>query len=234
MFQITGMNYLFSPFERNSVFITNLSKGIYCPADISNRIRAQSTESLSPKYTKPTFDLVKPGGMGRGIVEMDIRVTGYPSIVFRLVDVQIVQNDMQFLIGRLCHDTIHEVEELASPSFLIMSGIYQSCSHFQGSKQGNSAMTFILMIKSPNGLTILKAQPALCSFLSLNGGLLIHAENQGIFRWVQIERDDVRCFLGKLRIGTQTPTMTTLKVNAMFIKYPPDLIRRHIPQSFGH
>jgi hypothetical protein len=76
MFQIIGMNYLFSPFERNSVFITNLSKGIYCPADISNRIRAQSTESLSPKYTKPTFDLVKPGGMGRGIVEMDIRVTG--------------------------------------------------------------------------------------------------------------------------------------------------------------
>jgi len=140
---------------------------------------------------------------------------------------------MQFLIGRLCHDTIHEVEELASPSFLIMAGMYQSGSHFQGSKQGNSAMTFILMIKSPNGLTILKAQPALCSFLSLNGGLLIHAENQGIFRWVQIERDDVRCFLGKLRIGTQTPTMTTLKVNAMFIKYLPDLIEDTSPKALA-
>ena len=86
--------------------------------------------------------------MGGSVMEMDIRVTGQPTIVLGLVDVQVVQNDMQLLGGTICHDAVHEAQELPPASSVVMSGVHQSRRHLQGGKQGGCAVTFIFMTET--------------------------------------------------------------------------------------
>ena len=54
--------------------------------------------------------------MGRGIVEVDIRVPLQPHVSLRLVSGQVVQDYVDFLARMLCHNGVHKVEELGSPA----------------------------------------------------------------------------------------------------------------------
>ena len=224
MFKMTGMDYLFSPFERYGILVTELSEGIYGSAYIPNGIGTQSTKSLPPENTEPALDLVEPGGVRRSIVEMDIGVTRQPAAVFGLMDVQIVKDDVQLSVRILCHDAVHEVKELPPTSSVIVTDVHQSRCHLQGGKQGGSAMAFILMAESPQGVSVRQTQPALGSLQSLNGGLLVHTEDEGILWWMHIESDNIRGLPGKLRVSTHTPTAAPLQVYAMLPEYPPDLV----------
>ena len=69
-------------------------------------------QRLACQYGEPDFDLIEPGGAGRGKVEMDVLMPGQPAVAFRFMSVEIIKNDMDFaaLIG--LDDAVHEVEEL--------------------------------------------------------------------------------------------------------------------------
>src|SRR5512136_1646845 len=233
MFKMAGMDYLFSPFERDGIFVTELSESVYGSAYIPDGVGTQSTKSLPPENTEPALDLVEPGGVCRNVVEMDIRVTGQPTIVFGLMDIQVVENDMQLLVGILCYDAIHEVKELPPPSSAIVTDLHQSRRHLQGGKQGGSAMAFVLMAESSQGVSVRQTQPALSSLQSLNGRLLVYTENESILWWMQIKSDNIRGLPGKLRVSAHTPTAAPLQVYAMLPEYPPDLVTRYLSQCLG-
>ena len=122
---------------------------------------------------------------------MDIRVTGQPTIVLGLVDVQVVQNDMQLLGGTMCHDAVHEAQELPPASSVVMSGVHQSRRHLQGGKQGGCAVTFIFMTEPTQGLTVGQPQPSLGTLQRLNGRFLVHTEDESIFRRVKVESNNI-------------------------------------------
>jgi hypothetical protein len=48
---------------------------------------------------EPDFDLVQPRGMGRGEVKVKVGVWGQPAVVFGLVGVQVVQDDVNVPAG---------------------------------------------------------------------------------------------------------------------------------------
>ena len=60
MFEVTGMDYLLSPFERQGIFVVGLGEGVYGPAYIPDGVGAQVMERLPPQYAEPAFHLVEP------------------------------------------------------------------------------------------------------------------------------------------------------------------------------
>ena len=69
-------------------------------------------QRLACQYGEPYFDLIEPGSAGRGKVEMDVLMPGQPAVAFRLMGVEIIKNDMDFVTLIGLDDAVHEVEEL--------------------------------------------------------------------------------------------------------------------------
>jgi hypothetical protein len=75
--------------------------------------KAGSLERLAAQNAKPTFNLVKPRSMGWGKVKMDVRMALEPAVVFGLVGIEIVENDVNFFfIAVSVDDALHEIQEL--------------------------------------------------------------------------------------------------------------------------
>ncbi len=228
------MNNLFRPFKGRRILIAGLGESIYRPADILSRGSVQVPECLTPQYAKPTFNLVEPGGMGRGVVEIDVRVTGQPAVVLRLVDIKVIQDNVQCLIRILCDHAVHEVQELPPASPVIMAGVHQSRGHFQGGKEGSGTMALVFVAETPCSLSIGQAQPTLGSLQGLNGGLLVPTEDKGILRRVHVEGNNIGGLPAKFRVSAHASAPAPLQVYAMLPQHSPNLMRRHVSQFFGH
>ena len=91
------------------------------------------------------IDLIEPGGLCRGQVEMNVCVTLQPAIVLGLVGVEIVENNMEFAAGVLGDDAVHEIEEFdAAPTLVLAPGHLAGCN-VQSREQSRRAMTLAIM-----------------------------------------------------------------------------------------
>ena len=57
----------------------------------------------------PDFHFVEPGGVGRGEVKMDVVVACQPVVVFGLVSVEVVPDDVNFSAGIFGKEAVHKV-----------------------------------------------------------------------------------------------------------------------------
>ena len=144
---MTGMYHSFGPFKGMCMLVMHLSVGIYGLAYIAHRDGAQPLQGLSPQDAEPAFYLIEPRGMGGGVVKMDIRMPRQPTVMLGFMDVQVIQDDMQFSARILGNNAIHEIQELTASPSAVVAGVNQSAGHFEGSEEGDSAMTFVLMAK---------------------------------------------------------------------------------------
>ncbi len=51
---------------------------------------------MAPQYAEPTLDLVEPRGVGGGVMEMYQGVSGEPTVMLGFMDVEIVQDNVEF------------------------------------------------------------------------------------------------------------------------------------------
>jgi len=54
--------------------------------------------------------------MRGSVMKVDIGMPGQPAIVFRLMHIQIIQNYVQFHLGIMSNQVIHEVQEFSPAS----------------------------------------------------------------------------------------------------------------------
>jgi len=111
--------------------------------------------------------------MGRGVVKMDVRVVGQPTVMFRLVDIEIVQDDVELLVWVKGHDSIHEVKKLPVATAVVVTNVYQSRGNLQSRKERDGAMPFIFMTEPTQRLADGQTQPALSSLQGLDRWLLV-------------------------------------------------------------
>ena len=87
-------------------------------------------------------------------MKMDVRMTLQPAVIFGLVSVQVIQDDVDlaaFVDGR---DVVHEVEKLATPSAPIVSGDDESGSHFQRGEKRRRAVPPVAVREARQGLAV--------------------------------------------------------------------------------
>ena len=94
---------------------------------------------------EPDLDLIEPGGVGRGEVEMHIGVTLEPAVVLRLVGAKIIEDNMDGSMGIGSDDRVHEVKELDAPAAALVGGHDFTGRHFERGKQGRGAVPLVIM-----------------------------------------------------------------------------------------
>jgi len=223
----------FGPFERFRFGIVGLDVSVNGAAHLGRRGEAGPLERVTAELAEPDFDLVEPGSMGRGVVEVNILVSLQPTVVLGLMGIEVVQDDVNLLVTVLGDHLIHECEKFHPPAALGVAGLHLAGRNVQGGKQGGGAMAFVLMRTSRDRAAIGQLQPALSAFQSLYGRLLIHGEHNCVLRRMQVNADHVRRFGRKIRIGTDAPRTPSLQRNAMAPEYLPDILPIHIAQGPG-
>src|ERR1700756_1574822 len=71
---------------------------------------------------EPDFDLAKPRGVGRRVMEMNVLMALEPHVAGGLVSGQIVENDVDLALRISGDHPVHEVEELDAAASLIVAG----------------------------------------------------------------------------------------------------------------
>jgi len=217
-----------------SVFGVGRDKGIDSFTHVPGRKCIEPPESLPPQYAKPAFHLVEPRGMSRSVMEVDVGMLDHPAVMLGLVGIKVVQDDMEFPLRIMSNKLIHKVQKLPPAPVRVMAHLNKSRGDFQGGKEGSGAMPFILMAESSQRLPIRKPQPSLGALQCLDGRFLIHSNDNRIIGGIKVQPDNISSLLGKLRVGTHAPAMTSLQMDAVPSEHSPNMVGRNISQSLGH
>ena len=94
-------------------------------------------------------------------------------------------------------------------------------------KERARSMPLVFMGKAGQGATIGHFEPALRPLQRLNAGLFIKTQHHRVFRRRLVESDDVRRFLGKLRVGRDAPTSSPFEADSELAQDAPNPICAH-------
>ena len=122
---------------------------------------------------------------------MHVRMTLKPAIAFRLVRVEIVENDVNLAAGMVGDDLIHEVEKLSPAAAVIVTGLHGAAEHIKSRKERRGSVALVAVREAGERLTVGKSNPALRTFERLDRGFLVHAQDQRIFWWIQVQSNNV-------------------------------------------
>ena len=221
------------PMKRFGKAVVGCDEAIDTLAHLLNRVEAGGSEGCTAKDAEPDFDLVEPAGMGRREVKVDIGVAGEPGIVSGFVGVEVVEDNMEFLVRVSGDDLVHEGEEFFSPAPLSVHAGDLAGPNLKSSKQGGSSVPLVLMALTADGLAIGQSQVALRPLQGLDTGLLIDTKDNSIFRRCQIKANDFRRLGSELWVCTDAPAATALKLYTIPPQNAPDLACRDISQLPG-
>ena len=128
--------------------------------------------------------------MGGRVVEMDVWVFRQPAVDLGLVGVQVVQDDVNFLIRVVHYEFVHKPQKLPSSAPLEVTGFDQPGRHVQGGEQGGRTVAFILVVEARQGFAIGQFEPSLGAFQRLDCRLLVYAKNYGVLGRIQVHAHD--------------------------------------------
>ncbi len=171
-FDASLVDFGLSPDEGLRVFVVCGDEGVDVLPELGHGGEGCAGEGLGLQDGEPDLDLVEPGGAGGREVKAHLGMALEPILVL-LVGVEVVQDDMEFLIRMSGDDLVHEVEELHAPSALGMGGRHPSGGDVEGGEQGGRAVALVVMAVAGQGPTIGELQIALRPLQSLDRGLLV-------------------------------------------------------------
>ncbi len=123
MFQTHRMDYALGPFKGHGILVPNICKGVNSFANVSYRGGTQFLKRLSCEDAEPDLNLVQPRSVGGSVVEADTWVSGKPPIVFGLMGVEVIQDNVQLLVRVERDNTVHEVQDLPTATVAVMIGV---------------------------------------------------------------------------------------------------------------
>src|SRR5882762_6932184 len=97
-------------------------KASICSRTCRGEVKLAPAKAWLERMENQTSTWLAPGGVGRGEVKMDILVTPQPTIVFGLMGVQVVQDDVNLTAWVIDDDAVHEMQEFDAPAPPVMAG----------------------------------------------------------------------------------------------------------------
>src|SRR6202140_2405289 len=108
-----------------------------------------------------------------------------------------------------------------------------SGSDFERRKQCCRAMPLVVVALAGQGAAIWQLQIALRSLQSLDRGLFVHAQHNGLLGRGDMESNNIGGFGRKVRIVALTPGLASREVNLVAAQEPPDILDVNIAQRLG-
>lgn len=153
---------------------------------------------------EPDLDLIQPGGIGRGVMDVPSFMRGKPSLDFRMfVRGIVVDHDMHIeLLRNVLLYMLQERQILLMPVSPFALGEHLTVGNVESGKERRRAVSFII-VGDPLNISQTHRQHGLCSFQGLDLALFIDAEHDGILWGAQVEPHDITDFFHKERIGRE-------------------------------
>jgi hypothetical protein len=175
--------------------------------------------ALEPAFAElgeEALDGVDPTGRGRCEVEGPSRMTDKPGAHLGvLVGGVIVDDGMDDLSGRdLDLDGVQEADELLMPVALHATADDRSVQDVERGEQGGRAVPLIV-VGHGSGPALLHRQTRLGAVQGLDLGLLVHRQDNGVGRRIDIEPDDVADLGGELRVVRQLELAHPMRLQPM-------------------
>ncbi len=153
---------------------------------------AASAKALLAEFTKPAFYQIQPGAGRRSEVQMKTGMPLEPGFHARMFMRSIIIHDqMEVEFGRgFVVDFLKESDELLMPMAWHAISDHLAVEHAEGGKEGGRSMAAVIMCHCSTA-AFLQRQPGLGSVKSLDLAFLVHAQNQGLVRRIQIQPHDI-------------------------------------------
>lgn len=113
--------------------------------EFGERIERCTPKRLAGEDREPDFDLIEPGRADWREMEMHVRMALQRAIVLRLVDVEIVEDDIDLAPLVLSDDAVHEVEKLQPSPPLILASRHFAGSDVEGGEERRRAVPLIVV-----------------------------------------------------------------------------------------
>jgi len=161
--------------------------------EIGDRRKDATRQQVTLDLRKPELDLVEPGRIGRREMQPDLRMIDEEAANrLRLVRRQVIEDDVDFLGARGAgHHLAQEVHEGGTgvPRHRLADDF--AGLRVQGRKQRQRAVAVVLEPVSL-GASGRQRQHGIEPIERLNGGLLVHGEEGGVLRRIDVQADDIR------------------------------------------
>src|SRR4030042_6823126 len=108
------MDNTLGPFKWERVLVTCISKSIYGTTNIFDRGGIKPLQCRARKDTEPGLDLVQPGSMGRDVMKMNVRMLRQPPVMFGLMGVEVIKDNMQLFVRINSNGLVHKVQEFTA------------------------------------------------------------------------------------------------------------------------
>ena len=180
------------PFEGLGAFVVDLDIASNFAGQVGFGSKDAAGDQIALNFGEPDFDLIEPGRVSRGVMELNIGMSGEElRHGLGLVRRKVVGDDVDLLALGLGGDHICEKgHELRAGVALGCFAQDLSAGNLQCGVKRQSAMPEILKAVAL-GTPGRKGQNRIEAIESLNGALLIHAEHGSVSRRLEIEADDV-------------------------------------------
>src|ERR1700752_3978462 len=152
------LHFCLSPFEGCRVPVPAGAKGFDCFNEHADAGGVCALQGAPAQDTKPAFNLIEPGAVGRNKVKMHMGMGFEPAVLFGLVGVEIVQDHVELFAGIFGNQLIHEIQELTPTAATIMTGMHEPAS-VEGSKKRRGSMAFVFMSKVGQCSTVWQVDP---------------------------------------------------------------------------
>src|SRR5262249_40188874 len=131
---------------------------------------------------------------------MHVGISLEPAVVLGLMGIEVVENDMEGGITIDSDDVVHEVEKLNAAATLFVSDSDLSGGNLEGSKQGRSAVTLVVMAMTGERPASGELQVSLRPLQRLDRRLFVDTDDDGVLRRRDIEPNDIGGFGGEFGI----------------------------------
>ena len=172
------MDHALGPDEGAGSFVVAIDEAGDVVDQFSDTAEGCALEGCSGQDGEPDLDLVQPGGVGWGIMEVDVGVPRQPDVPFRLVGREVVEDHVDFLAGMLSYYPVHEVEELDPPAALVVPADHLAAGDIEGREQGCGPVPLVVVRLADHRPAIGQLEIALGTFQRLDRRLLIDAQDE--------------------------------------------------------
>ena len=187
-----------------------------------------AADGLLGDDVEPDFDLVEPGGVGGGEVEVVAWPGGEPALDLDVpVGAVVVDDEVDIEVrGDAGVDVAEEAQELLVAVARLALGDDLAGGHVQGGEDGGRAVADVA-VRDAFDVSESQGQQGLGSLQRLGLALLVHAQHHRIVGRVEVESDDVADLLGEERIGGELEVLLPVGLE---VERRPDAVDRGLRQ----
>ena len=202
--------------------------------ELADRGERAAPDRFLGNDVEPDLDLIDPGGVGGGEVDVIAGPSSEPALDFDVfMGAVIVDDEVDIEVpGHVGVDVLQEAQKLLMTMPRLALGEHLAGGHVEGGEEGGGAVTDVAM-RDAFDVSEPKGQQRLGSLQRLGLALLIDAEHHRVVGWVEVESDDIVDLLDEERIGGELEVLPAMRLD---IERFPDAVNRGLghPRRVGH